>query len=177
MCENSGRDWQSDCVTPLYLALNFEHSDIVEIIVKQPNIDYNVKDLEGGTLAQVAVTKGGIRCAETLAAQEKCQCWNVPDRDGDTPVLKALKTNQVDILKILLKCPRVDLNMKDKNGDSLIMVALKEDKTEIAEIIMRCPRVDLNCRDSEGWSLLFRAIAMKNKGKYSNSLLLFNYLT
>jgi len=121
--------------TPLYWALRNGHSDIVEIIVKQSNIDYNIKTNNGVTLAQRAVITGNVKSVETLAAQEKCQCWNVNDTDGDTPVLKALKENKMDILKILLKCPRVDLS----------------------------------CRDADGWSLLFRAIAMKNRGKYRGS--------
>ena len=120
--------------TPLYWALNNGHSLIVEIIVKQSNIDYNIKTIDGETLAQVAVMEGNVKSVETLAAQEKCQCWNVPDSDGDTPVFKALKTNKMEILEILLKSPSVDLN--------------------------------LNCMDYEGWSLAFRAIAMKNLGKY-----------
>ena len=59
----------------------------------------------------------------------------------------------MDILKILLKCPRVDLNMKDKNGDSLIMAALKTDKTDLVKLLLKNPRVDLGTRDSQGLSL------------------------
>ena len=60
-----------------------------------------------------------MKSVETLAAQEKCQCWNVPDSDGDTPVFKALKEDKMDILQILLKCPRVDLKIRDRNNCSL----------------------------------------------------------
>ena len=65
-----------------------------------------------------------MKSVETLAAQEKCKCWNVPDSDGDTPVLEALKTNKMDILQILLKCPRVDLSCRDAEGWSLVFRAI-----------------------------------------------------
>ena len=91
---------------------------------------------------------------ETLAAQEKFQNWNIPDSDGNTPVLKALKNfEEMDILEILLKCPRVDLNTKDKNGDSLIMVALKTGKIDVVKQLLQHSRVDLSTRDGQKASL------------------------
>ena len=59
----------------------------------------------------------------------------------------------MDILQILLQCPRVDLNMKDDNGDSLIMVALKTDKIDLVKQLLQHSRVDLSCRDGQGSSL------------------------
>ena len=100
-------------------------------------------------MTQVAVSRGEVKYVETLAATEKCQSWNIPDTDGDTPVLMALKTNKMDILQILLKCPRVDLNIKDGSGDSLIMVALKTDKIDVVKLLLQHPRVDLSCRESQ----------------------------
>ena len=47
---------------------------------------------------------------ETLAAQETFDGWNVPDNDGDTPVVMALKGGNTYLVEILLRCPRVDLD-------------------------------------------------------------------
>ena len=115
-------------VTPLYVALFKGHSDIVDIIVQQPNIDYNVKTKKGVTLAQVAVKWGNVKCVETLAAQERCDCWNVPDSDGDTPIMWALKDDKAKIFKILLRCPRVDLSCRDEGGWSLVFRAIQMNK-------------------------------------------------
>ena len=130
-------DWSKadrDGWTPLYMALGRGHSDIVDIIVKQPNIDYNVKTTFGTTLAQIAVQGDPlsvVKCVETLAAQETFDCWNVPiAHNGETPVMWALKLGKI----------------------------------EIVEILLRCPRVDLDCRDKEGWSVLLRAIQGKYQG-------------
>ena len=113
----------------------------------------SIKTGTGKTLAQKAVKKDDVKCVEILAAQEKCECWNVPNSDGDTPVLMALKTNKMDVLQILLKCPQVDLNLKDKNGDSLIIVALKTDKMDVVKLLLQHSRVDLSTRDSQGSSV------------------------
>ena len=115
--ENSG-------FTPLCDALRQGQSNIVETIVNLPNIDYDVKTKYGRTLAQEAVFGENVKCVEILAAQEKCECWNVPYSDGNTPVLMALKTNKMDILQTLLKCPRVDLSCRDVEGWSMVFRAI-----------------------------------------------------
>ena len=121
---NSG--WSS-----LYIALSKRHSDVVDIIVQQQNIDYNVRDDQGCTLGHAAVYGGNKKCVETLANQERFDSWNVPDNNGDTPLIGAIEdgSNQ-DIMRILLKCPRVDvksprvdLNIKDNHVSSLMKIA------------------------------------------------------
>ena len=114
--------------TPLYLALVNGHSDIVDIIVHQPNIDYNVKTVTGATLAEAAVRGGNVKSVKTLTAQERFDCWNVPDSDGDTPIMWALKYGIAEIVDILLRCPRVDLNCRDKDGWSLVFRAVQYKK-------------------------------------------------
>ena len=122
MAETDRVDWNKRNKwgqTPLFLALEEGHSDIVDIIVKQPNIDYNVKTEDGETLAQVAVRGGDVKCVETLAAQERFDCWNVPDSEGDTPLMLAISEDNYGVVEILLRCPRVDLSCRDKKGWSL----------------------------------------------------------
>ena len=109
--------------TPLYWALYRGHSDIVDIITQQPNIDYNVKTEAGETLAHAAVLGGDVKCVETLAAQETFNCWNVPDRRGDTPIMSALRRERTDIVKVLLTCPRVDLNVVSINRKNIEDIA------------------------------------------------------
>ena len=46
-------------------------------------------------LAHAAVRNGKVKCVETLAAQERCDFWNVPNSDGDTPLMMALKKNKI----------------------------------------------------------------------------------
>ena len=67
--------------------------------------------------------------ASSVAAQERCECWDVPDSDGDTPVMKALKEGKTEIVKILLRCPYVKLTCRDKQGLSLVIRAIAEKKT------------------------------------------------
>ena len=74
-----------------------------------------------------------MKCVETLSAQENCDCWNVPDVRGDTPIMKAIKEKKVNIFKILSKCERVDLNQKDTEGDDVITIARNSGNMEIVQ--------------------------------------------
>ena len=133
--------------TPLYMALSFGHSDTVDIIVKQPDIDFNVMtndDEDGETypdsLAQVAVSRGDVNCVETLAGQERFDCWNTPDIYGNTPIMYAVQAQKKEICEILLKCPRVDVNLTNNNDEDLHHMAVDTDNSEILEMVEDCPR-------------------------------------
>ena len=133
--------------TPLYPALVNCHSDMVDIIMQQPNIDYNVQTRDGTTLGYAAVW-GDMKDADIigrqfmqfrknklntgkLAAQERFTSWNIPCEGGDTP----------------------------------LMIALEEDAPTLADILIQCPRVDLRRRDRKGWSLVFRLIQSNQLGE------------
>ena len=107
--------------TPLYIAVMMGHHDIVDIITQQDNIYYSVLTKDGVTLAQAVVRKGNARSVELLARKELCECWNTPDKAGDTPVFAAIKNNKDDIVDILVDCPRVDLTCRDSQGWSVLM--------------------------------------------------------
>lgn len=55
-----------------------------------------------------------MKCVETLAGQKSFDSWNVPDCNGDTPIMTALMRNEQwnsETVEILLRCPRVDLDV------------------------------------------------------------------
>ena len=131
---NKRDEWRQ---TPLYLALRLGHSDIVDIIVQQPNIDYNVKTRDGETLGHAAVLGGDVKCVETLTAQERFNNWgNTADRHRNIPITMALKKLNMKetIFKLLLKCPRVDVNVEEENGDNLYNIATKTGRSDIIEL-------------------------------------------
>ena len=139
---NKRHKWVRGVSTPLSRALYRGFSDIVDIIMEQPNIDYNVKTRNGETLGHAAVWGANVKCVESLIAQERFDCWNIPDGGGDTPIMTAVML-----------------------GHSIDPRGLRDNLTEISKILLRCPRVNPNCRDKEGWSVVFRAIQKNELGK------------
>ena len=140
--------------TPLHLALYWGYFEVAGIIMEQSNIDFSLKiRISGWTLAGVAVKMGSTRSVELLAEREDCDSWNIPDNDGDSPLMLAIVRKKKDSLRVLLNCPRVDPSLKDRDGDCPVMKAIKNEETAMARMLIQCPRVDLATRDSNGASL------------------------
>ena len=81
--------------TPLHLALGWGKFEVARIIVKQGNINFSLQTHHGETVAMAAVAGGSALCVNLLAEQENCDSWNIPDNDGDTPLMVALRRRRV----------------------------------------------------------------------------------
>ena len=116
-----------ECDTPLHWALEKGKPDIVDIIMEQPNIDYNVK-AEWGTLAHAAIGGHNVKCLEKLIAQKNFVLWGVPCRlhgFWDTPFMKALKTGETKMAEILIRSDlNLNLSCRDKEGWSPVFRAM-----------------------------------------------------
>ena len=86
-------------------------------ILAIPGVDYTVTDIDGWTLAHAAVRGGSVECVELLAGVEGVP-WNEKNNNGNTPLMKALKENKLDIAKVLLQYPRVDVTVPDDEGQT-----------------------------------------------------------
>ena len=139
--------------TPLHRALFGGHHEMAAMILQQDNVNLGLILAGGITLAHIAVITCSVRCVEILAKKENFNCWNIPNQFGNIPITDAIRRGNPNVLKILLKCPRVDPNMKDGNGDSAVMKAIKEEEIGLARMLIKCPRVDLGTKDGNGSSL------------------------
>ena len=61
----------------------------------------------------------------------------------DTPVKYCLKYGEMELFEVLVKSPRVDLNILDDAGDAPIIWCLKIEETEDLKILLDCPLVKL----------------------------------
>ena len=150
--------------TPLFWALYREKTKIVNIIVSQSNIDYNVKTNDGYTLSDAAtqwtnqsfaglvpLCPARLDFMRMLARQKKYNNWNVPNRWGDTPIMKAVRLNHPELVEILLKCPRVDLDTEHISSFLLAVCRRSERRTQKTDTLI----LDKLCTTR---SLLFRKI-------------------
>ena len=118
------------------MALRFGRYEVAAIIFRQVNIDFSLGRKAGNTVAIFAVLARNVPCVEILAKQ--VNCWNIPEKDGNTPIMNAIRLDNADILKMLLKCSLVNSNKKDGYGDSPVMKVIKEEKM-ILILVRRIP--------------------------------------
>ena len=159
LAANDQMDWKKTDKqgwTPLHVALYKGQYEVAEIILQQDKEKLNLNlrtRWQSYTIAHLAVMGEIIPCVDLLAKQENCQCWNIPDQGGDTPIMDTIRLANPDILKILLECPRVDPNMKNRDGDSPLMMAIKREEVDMTRILIKSPRVDLRIKDRAGSTL------------------------
>ena len=76
---------------------------------------------------------GSVECVEVLAGEEGVE-WNEKNLVGKTPLLTAMRENNTDMVKTLLKIPSVDINVKDRHGKCLLKLAAEKNNLQLVKI-------------------------------------------
>ena len=99
-------------------------ADSLEILLSlpQPLLDITATDDWGNNVAWCSVLDteeeeegDRLRCVEMLCEDPRVD-WNTR-KEGETPLLFCLEEGQVEMAKILIKNPRVDLNVQNNAGE------------------------------------------------------------
>ena len=80
------------------------------------------RNFTGQTLARIAVEVEEEEDVRRLVESGTVD-WNERAEGEDPPVFWSLKNERFEMVKILLKCPGMDLKMKDRNNCSLEKIA------------------------------------------------------
>ena len=107
-------------VTPLMIALEFNHSDIVSWLVSKVTVDVDRQNRNGNTALHYACrySSDGVIVAK-IAARMKDENVNLINREGKTALFRAVEWSNVSAIQGLLSVKSVDWEVKDKNGKSL----------------------------------------------------------
>ena len=83
---------------------------------------------------------GSVECVELLADEEDVK-WNEKNMVGNTPLLTAMRENNTELVKTLLKVPSVDINVKDRHGKCLLKLAAEKNNLQLVKIFGQILRV------------------------------------
>ena len=108
---------------------------LVSSMLRQFNIDPNLKDFEGGTLLHLACREGRIDVMHTLIQTFKTEL-NIRDDHNDTPLMKAVKYGRCETVKSLISDYGCDISIKGSNGYSLLHIAIVEGHMEMFEMLV-----------------------------------------
>ena len=97
--------------------LSFLHLDLVRVILKKTK-----RNFTGQSLARIAVEVEEEEDVRRVVESGTVD-WNERSRGEDPPIFWALNNERFEKVKILLKCPGMDLKMKDRNNCSLEKIA------------------------------------------------------
>merc|ERR1719237_101507 len=123
------------------LAVREGHSSIVEILLAEPGIDVNRRDVNGSTALHLACRYGRVDLVQQLLVHPGgLYCLEWQDKWGETPLLTATRKGHLLCVESLLQVPGIHLATKDGRDKGLVDVARETGNTELVDSLRKTAR-------------------------------------
>ena len=121
--------------TPLILAVEGGHIEVVKFLVKDNKCDINIYDANGQTPLHRACSEGYADIAEIFLKRNSNINWW--DKWRKTPLILAVEGRHIEVVKLLVKDNKCDINICDANGQTPLHRACSEGYADIAKIFLK----------------------------------------
>ena len=151
---------EDSMLTPLHLSLLFESTTIAQAILERSDTDILRKDIVNVYPLHIAAGNG-------LSSFVDIFCDRAPgiinarrETDGATPLHFAAINNKgcVDVIRRLLRCPDVQVNLVTNNGWTAFNMACGCGHLSAVKAFLEIPEVDFELRSNRGASPFHEAI-------------------
>jgi len=135
--------------SPLLIVARNGASDILKILLDQPNIDVNVQNTIGSTPLHLAACWNYPDIVEMLLARKDIEV-DILDGNSEYALTYACEGNNIECVKLLLadeRCNAKIINNVGNNGRHALSLAVESGYIEIAKMILQQPGVDVNLRN------------------------------
>ncbi len=149
-----------DGVTPLFMAVSKSNHEVIKMLTNK-KANPNIPDNDGDYPLTWAITTGRMASAKIIIESDLADL-NVQDKDGVTPLFRAVAKGAHDVTKMLTN-KKANPNIPDNDGDYPLTWALENDYISSAKIIINSGLVDFSVKNSKGETPLDIAIQINNK--------------
>jgi ankyrin repeat protein len=139
--------------TPLYVACQNGHVEIVKELLKVSRIDINKKNKAGEAALTSACAKGYVDIVKELLKEPKIDV-NIKNSSGGTPLIFACQNGDIEIAKELLKNSQLDVNCMNESGGTALILACQNGDIDIVKELLNNSKIDVNKSTKEGMSPL-----------------------
>jgi len=87
---------------------------------------------------------------------------------GMSGLMLSAKNGHIEIVKLLMKLSKLNLNIQDKSGTTALLHATRRGQWEIVKLLLDEPTLNVNLQDESGWTSLMIA---SRKGKMVDQFL------
>jgi len=110
------------------------YKEIVNLLLKQPDININIKDCQGFTALMCAAEQGHREVIELLLNHPDIDV-NVQNNKGSTALMQAAYNGHKEVVKQLLSYPNININIKTRNGGTALDAATCMGHIDIANML------------------------------------------
>jgi len=143
--------------TAFYRACSHGYLDIVQYLMKNPNIDPVKAQIQGATPFNIACQQGHAGVVKTLMNDPRIDV-NSRDTRTRTPFFMAAKNGHVEVMKLLLQDERVDPNAVGHDNTTPFKMACLNGHYLAVELLLDDPRIDPNQPDVHNLTPLGAAV-------------------
>lgn len=155
--------------TPLHVATENQHNDIVEMLLQHPNVDLRMRDKQGNTSFATAVTVRNHRAAALILDRFPNAAEQIDQRGRNFLHTAIMKNDLESVLFLLAICVDVNSRVHDVNQTPpLHLAAASENEMMVRNLILAGSRIN-EC-DSASKTALHIAVE-KNRAQNVAALL------
>ena len=152
----------SDGVTLLTTAIkgrNKVWNKVVDLLLKEKDIDVNQADQDGHTPLHIAVLMENCKAVELLLGHEGIQI-DLANEYGETPLILASEWGHLEIAKLLLGAGDINVNQADVDGYTPLITAANNGHEEMVALLLGEEKIQVNLADKEGKTPLYCALSL-----------------
>ena len=109
-------DTNEDHESPLSRAVKKGDLEIVKMLLKRNDTDVMRRDARGACLLHIAAERGWVDIVHSLCEGVSADVNVRRTSDGRTPIHCAVRKGQLDVIRRLLGCPAIQVNLVDRRG-------------------------------------------------------------
>ena len=142
--------------TPLIVAANEGHAEIVRLLLEQSGINVNASNKSGSTAFHSASQSGHADIVSILLDQPGIDV--IASDDGNQTALHlASGCGHADIVRLLLEQSGINVNASNKSGSTALHLASQYGHADIVSILLHQSSIDINASNNDNQTALHLA--------------------
>lgn len=147
--------------TPLIEAIEFNHEEVAEVLLKQPNINVNMQSQLGHTALHMAI-RNCLQISFDGLLERSNTNVNLQNKKGNTPLITAVRYKNQYALKALLAHPDIKVNIQNNWKNTAVLWAMKKGREKLVLLLLTHREINVKIKGEDGKSILQMGKA-KNK--------------
>ena len=144
-------------ITLLFGAAYLGQTNIVEELLRRPDINVNLAMDDGATPLYVAAQEGHVKVVELLLARNGINVNPAKLPENASPLMIAVQRGYPEVVKLLLAKPGTKVNLVSESTPPPLSLAVSLGHVDIVKLLLTVSNIDVNVRGKQGASPLFFA--------------------